>query len=90
MIQVASAKAGLSITASGTAAAAYASLCYTVTIARRRFAAALLPRLFGPRNNVPGHTTRAPPVGFEPGSSLSSMPLPTWTRHPYFLDLDAR
>ena len=27
---------------------------------RRRFAAALLPRLFG--NN---HTTRAPPVGFE-------------------------
>ena len=30
---------------------------------RRRFAAALLPRLFG--NNVPGHTTRAPPVGFE-------------------------
>ena len=64
MIQVASAKAGLSITASGTAAAAYASLCYTVTIARRRFAAALLPRLFG--TNVPGHTTRAPPVGFEP------------------------
>ena len=30
---------------------------------RRRFAAALLPRLFG--NNVPGRTTRAPPVGFE-------------------------
>ena len=30
---------------------------------RRRFAAALLPRLFG--NNVPGHTTRAPSVGFE-------------------------
>ena len=30
---------------------------------RRRFDAALLPRLFG--NNVPGHTTRAPPVGFE-------------------------
>ena len=30
---------------------------------RRRFAAALLPRLFG--NNIPGHTTRAPPVGFE-------------------------
>ena len=30
---------------------------------RRRFAAALLPRLFG--NNVRGHTTRAPPLGFE-------------------------
>ena len=30
---------------------------------RRRFAAALLPRLFG--NNVPGHTTRAPPVGLQ-------------------------
>ena len=30
---------------------------------RRRFAAGLLPRLFG--NNVPGRTTRAPPVGFE-------------------------
>ena len=30
---------------------------------RRRFDAALLPRLFG--NNVPSHTTRAPPVGFE-------------------------
>ena len=28
-----------------------------------RFAAALLPLLFG--NNVRGHTTRAPPVGFE-------------------------
>ena len=33
----------------------------------RRFAAALLPRLFG--NNVPGQTTRAPPVGFEPGTN---------------------
>ena len=32
---------------------------------RRRFAAALLPRLglFG--NSIPGHTTRAPPAGFE-------------------------
>ena len=30
---------------------------------RRRFAAALLPRLYGTK--VPGHTTRAPPVGFE-------------------------
>ena len=30
---------------------------------RRRFAAALLPRLFGTK--VQGHTTRAPPVGFE-------------------------
>ena len=30
---------------------------------RRRFAAALLPRLLG--NRIPGHTTRAPPVGFE-------------------------
>ena len=30
------------------------------TFHRRRFAAALLPRLF-----VPGHTSRAPPVGFE-------------------------
>ena len=30
---------------------------------RRRFAAALLPRLF--RNSTPGHTTRAPPIGFE-------------------------
>ena len=30
---------------------------------RRRFAAALLPRLFV--SKVPGHTTRAPPVGFE-------------------------
>ena len=28
-----------------------------------RFAAALLPELFG--NNVPGHTTREPQVGFE-------------------------
>ena len=27
----------------------------------------LLPRLF--RNNVPGHTTRAPQVGFEPGTN---------------------
>ena len=34
---------------------------------RRRFAAALLPRLFG--NNVPGHTTRAPPVGSEQGTN---------------------
>ena len=33
----------------------------------RRFAAALLPRLFG--KIVPGHTTRAPPVGFEPGAN---------------------
>ena len=32
-------------------------------LVRRRFAAALLPRLFG--NNVPGHTTRAPPVWFK-------------------------
>ena len=30
---------------------------------RRRFAAALLPRLFG--NRIPGLTTRAPPVEFE-------------------------
>ena len=30
---------------------------------RRRFAAALLPRLFV--SKVPGHTTRAPPVRFE-------------------------
>ena len=30
---------------------------------RRKFAAASLPRLFG--NKVPGHTTRAPPVGFK-------------------------
>ena len=30
---------------------------------RRSFAAALLSRLFG--NRIPGHTTRAPPVGFE-------------------------
>ena len=30
---------------------------------RWRLAAALLPRLFW--NNVPGHTTRAPQVGFE-------------------------
>ena len=30
---------------------------------RLGFAAALLPRLFG--TEVPGHTTRAPPVGFE-------------------------
>ena len=38
-------------------------------VLRRRFAAALLPRLFG--NNVPGHTTRAPPwpVGFEPATN---------------------
>ena len=28
-----------------------------------RFDAALLTRLFG--NSIPGHTTRAPPVGFE-------------------------
>ena len=28
-----------------------------------RFTAALLPLLFG--NNIPGHTTREPPVGFE-------------------------
>ena len=47
-------------------------------VIRRRFAAALLPRLFGTK--VPGHTTRAPPVVFEPTVS-SSMPLPTWTRH---------
>ena len=32
-----------------------------------RFAAALLPRLFG--NNVPGHTTRVPQVGFELASN---------------------
>ena len=32
-------------------------------VKRQRFAAALLPRLFG--NNVPGHTTRVPQVGFE-------------------------
>ena len=32
-------------------------------VKRRRFAAALFPRLFG--NNVPGHTTREAPVGFE-------------------------
>ena len=32
---------------------------------KRRFAAALLPRLF--RNNVPGHTTKAPPVGVRAG-----------------------
>ena len=30
---------------------------------RRRFAAALSFTMFG--NHVPGHTTRAPPVGFE-------------------------
>ena len=30
---------------------------------RRRFAAALIPRLFGTK--VPGHTTKAPQVGFE-------------------------
>ena len=30
---------------------------------RQRFAAALLPRLLGTK--VPGHTTRAPQVGFE-------------------------
>ena len=29
----------------------------------RRFNAALLPRLF--ENSIPGHTTRAPPAGFE-------------------------
>ena len=34
-----------------------------ITRKKRLFAAASLPRLFG--NNVPGHTTRAPPVGFE-------------------------
>ena len=28
----------------------------------RRFVSALLPRLFG--NNIPGHTTKGPPVGF--------------------------
>ena len=33
-----------------------------VEIIRRRFASALLLRLFG--NNIPGHTTRAPPFGF--------------------------
>ena len=33
------------------------------TKVRRRFAAALLPRLFG--NNFPDHTTREPTVGFE-------------------------
>ena len=33
----------------------------------RRFTAALLPRLFG--NSIPGHTTRAPPVGFELATS---------------------
>ena len=32
---------------------------------KRRFAAALLPRLSVFGNNIPGHTTRAPPVGFE-------------------------
>ena len=37
--------------------------CSVPCALRRKFAAALLPRLFG--NNVPGHTTRAPPVGFE-------------------------
>ena len=35
---------------------------------------------------IPGHTTRAPPVGLELESqwrptASSSMPLPTWTRH---------
>ena len=34
---------------------------------RQRFAAAFQPRLF--RNDVPGHTTRAPPVGFESGTN---------------------
>ena len=38
-------------------------MAFILLSARRRFAAALLPRLF--ENNVPGHTTRAPPVGFE-------------------------
>ena len=64
---------------------------------RRRFAAALIPRLVW--NNIPGHTTRAPPmqtqpavrVGFEvqlrtgnrrrPTASIS-MSLPARTRHP--------
>ena len=32
-------------------------------LSRRRFAAALLPRLFW--NGIPGHTTRAPQLGFE-------------------------
>ena len=35
-----------------------------IILLRRRFAAALLPRLFW--INFSGHTTRAPPVGFEP------------------------
>ena len=39
----------------------------TTRLVWRRFAAALLPRLLG--NNIPGHTTRAPPVGFEPGTN---------------------
>ena len=37
---------------------------------RRRFAAALLPLLFG--NNVPGHTTRVPTVGFELASRVAT------------------
>ena len=34
---------------------------------RWRFAAALLPRLFG--SNVPGHTTKEPQAGFEQGTN---------------------
>ena len=38
-------------------------ICTFIIMIRRTFSTALLPRLFGTK--VPGHTTRAPPVGFE-------------------------
>ena len=62
---------------------AHCALCaqHAYYLPARRFAAALLRRLFGknPRSHGVTHTTRAPPVGFELESS--SMPLPTWTRY---------
>ena len=54
-----------------------ASWCLGQWLARRRFVAALLPRLFW--SNIPGHVTRAPTVGFELTTnrkSLSDSPCP--------------
>ena len=46
----------------GTGARSAAHMQFMYKFIGRRFAAALLPRLFG---RIPGHTTRAPQVGFE-------------------------
>ena len=56
---------GAVILVTATAAAAATRTTATMMIGRR-FAAALSPRLFGTK--VRGHTTRAPPVGFEPAT----------------------